>query len=589
MLSMDNINLEEIEKLIEQKEFKKAKMFLEEFKTSEDVELLKLLGLCNVNLELFEEGKNVFETVVKYSPDDATSWFYLANCYDSLDDSLHAKTAYLEVLKLRENYLDAYKNLGVIYLKNREEKACIELCKKALDFEQNDFRLYYLIGTAYMGQKQFDEGIEFLEKALELNPEHPQINNNLGTIYLARGEVDKAISRFEKATEINPNDSMSYYNLGAIHQMKNDHARACEFFKRAYEIEPADQYLVSLGLSQFKGGFLGDAVSTYKTLVENHPNKSNFKYNLACCYELMHRFKEAIEILEELVIVNPKAVLMLRKLSNLHIKINNLERAKEIYKRIMMQGSATPEIYHEYAMLCMETGDTDTAEKIFKKILELEPNSPYVHKDLGVIYLSKRLFDYAKDEFEKAMELAPDDEEIMFELANFYNATSDFSKADELYKKVLEISPNDAEYLTFCGKNKIDLNDMEGALVYLKKSLKLFENDNFTLFLTGKASFLSKDFEEAKRYLIAAFEANQSLETENLLALTYFNLGDFRQANQIFLNLLETSPNNTMVLLNSAKCYEQIGDKDLALKQLEKAVEIFPDLEEAHELIRRLS
>ena len=44
-----------------------------------------------------------------------------------------------------------------------------------------------------------------------------------------------------------------------------------------------------------------------------------------------------------------------------------------------------------------------------------------------------------------------------------------------------------------------------------------------------------------------------------------------------------------MLLLNSAKCYEQIGDKDKALEQLEKAVEIFPDLEEAHEMIRKLS
>ena len=34
---------------------------------------------------------------------------------------------------------------------------------------------------------------------------------------------------------------------------------------------------------------------------------------------------------------------------------------------------------------------------------------------------------------------------------------------------------------------------------------------------------------------------------------------------------------------------EVTKDKDKALEQLEKAVEIFPDFEEAHEMIRNLS
>ena len=42
-------------------------------------------------------------------------------------------------------------------------------------------------------------------------------------------------------------------------------------------------------------------------------------------------------------------------------------------------------------------------------------------------------------------------------------------------------------------------------------------------------------------------------------------------------------------MLNRAKCFEGMNDKESALAELEKAVEIFPDFEEAHEMIRRLS
>jgi len=46
---------------------------------------------------------------------------------------------------------------------------------------------------------------------------------------------------------------------------------------------------------------------------------------------------------------------------------------------------------------------------------------------------------------------------------------------------------------------------------------------------------------------------------------------------------------NVNLMLNSARCYEKMDDINSALAQLEKAVEIFPDCEEAHELIRKLS
>ena len=43
------------------------------------------------------------------------------------------------------------------------------------------------------------------------------------------------------------------------------------------------------------------------------------------------------------------------------------------------------------------------------------------------------------------------------------------------------------------------------------------------------------------------------------------------------------------MLMNTAKCYEQLKDNDKALEYAEKSVEIFADNEEAQEMIRRLS
>ena len=94
---------------------------------------------------------------------------------------------------------------------------------------------------------------------------------------------------------------------------------------------------------------------------------------------------------------------------------------------------------------------------------------------------------------------------------------------------------------------------------------------------------------DAKRYLIKSVEQNPDIETQNTLALTYYELGEYPQAVNIFNNLLNKHPENISVLMSLAKCYEKMNENDKALDVLDKLTGIFPEDEEAHEMIRRLS
>ena len=98
-----------------------------------------------------------------------------------------------------------------------------------------------------------------------------------------------------------------------------------------------------------------------------------------------------------------------------------------------------------------------------------------------------------------------------------------------------------------------------------------------------------KNYEDAKNFLIKSFELERNPEVKNLLGLTYFELGEYAQAKNIFNNILDGKPLNPYVMINIAKCDVKLGDKDTALELLEKVTENFPDNEEAHEMIRELS
>jgi tetratricopeptide (TPR) repeat protein len=440
-----------------------------------------------------------------------------------------------------------------------------------------------------MREKKFDKAITPLCSALTKSPHNLGTINALGTSYMATGDSGKAISTYEKALEINPKNPVAYFNIGSAYQIQQNHEKACEYLKKAVELDEDESYINALAMSETKIGKYDAALKHYKQLTLICPEKENYKYNIVTCYEALGEFDTAIKMLESMVYVNPKFILPAQKLASLYIKTNQLLKAKEIYDKILLKNKVTAETIHQYAILSSSLCDTETAERMLKKVIKMNPKIAKAHKDLGIIYLNKRLFDYAKEEFEEALKLSPNDFEILFEYGNFLYSISENLEAERYYAEALEIEPKNVLALTFMGLNKLILNQLDEAKKYIMQALEVEPHHEYVQFCAGRILYARKEFDEAKRYLISAVEQNPDIETQNTLALTYYELGEYQQALNIFKNIDKKSPNSISVLMDIAKCYEHLGENDNALSYLDKVVSIFPENEDAHEMIRRLS
>ena len=585
-------DIDKINELIGKKEFNEALNITKEALKEEpdNIELIKSAGLSEVNLELWADAKVHFESVVKHNADDATSWFYLANCYNNLADFISAKNAYIKVIELRKEYIEAYKSLCVVLLKLDLSEEAIEYAEKGQSIAEEDYLFDFIIGTAYTKLKEFEKSIEPFENALKKDAKNIAVYNSLGTAYMASQRSDDAIKCYKKVIEMFPNSPMGYFNLGSALQIQQKHKDACEYFKKAVELDEEDEsFKVAYAMSLIKSEQYNEAVDIYKKLLVQHPEKENYKFNLITCYEALGDVQTAIRMLEGLVYLNPKFVLPAQKLANLYIQTNQLSKAKELYDKILLKNNPTAEILHHYAVLSSSLCDTDTAERILKKAIRMNPKMANAHKDLAVIYLNKRLFDYAEDEFKTAMEIKPNDFEIIFEYGNFLYSTSKNKDAEIYYQKALELEPKNILALTFMALNKLVLNQLDEAKKYIEKALEINHHHEYIQFCAGRILFARGEYEEAKRYLIKAVEQNPDVETQNALALTYYELGDYQQAINIFNNLQEKFPDNVSVLKSLAKCYEKIQDNDMALEYLYKSADILAEDEEVQEMIRRLS
>lgn len=576
--------------LIQEKKFTEAKVVLTEMLKSDDKnpEIWKNMGLCNVNLDLKEKAFLDFKRVVDLTPDDATSWFYLANMADKLGNVDVAETAYKKVIELRPDYLDAYKSLVIMFMQSNQPEKIEQYEQSIFELGSSDYQIFYMIGTVYMAAGKYDKAIQLFEKSLEVHPNHPLMLNNLGSANLAIGRLKEALAAFEASYEADGTNPVTHYNISVAARFLKDFQKSYKFAKSAYELEPTPFYLTSMANTALDSGDYEDAIKYFEILSSQEPDKVIHKFNLGCAYEGIKDYDKALEIFEKLDTSENTAFQVKLKIAEIRIKLRDFESAKDVYMGLLKKGKVDENIYYDFAILCGHTGDKDKAEQLLKKVLQLNPNFAAAHKDLAVLYLDERLFDYAKDEFEKAVALDPENPYIIYEYGNYFQMTGDATKADELYDKVLEAIAMPANILLNIALNKLRMNKTDEAQTVLERAIKENSQDINILLNLGKIYFMKGNFDAAKQVLEDAMFLDKNPEVENMLAQIYFSEENYHDAIGLFADIDKKYPTNTANLMNLAKCALKLDKKDDAVKYLHRYTEIFPEDEEAISMLADL-
>jgi tetratricopeptide (TPR) repeat protein len=200
--------------------------------------------------ENYKQAIGLYETAVKFDPDMAEAWFYLANSNQALyrpnKKDLKTGKADPENVKLLDTALQQYKEslrvnkadtqnlktvrantlavLVQIYsddpYKNYDEATgyAQELVKGDPDKVQNLFAL----GALYEKFEKTAEAEQAYRKAVEQEPVNIKTWNALATFYNkplweGRSRFDDAIKALEKAAELAPDDPVGYYKIATFY------------------------------------------------------------------------------------------------------------------------------------------------------------------------------------------------------------------------------------------------------------------------------------------------------------------------------------------------------------------------------------
>ena len=186
------------------------------------------------------------------------------------------------------------------------------------------------------------------------------------------------------------------------------------------------------------------ATRSFSLINANDPLYTAAQIGKADALSQSGKYEKAIEVLQELIKVDPDMVTAYQALGDDFRSINRFDDAVLSYSSALdlMRGKKTTNwiLYYSRGIAYEQLGDWINAEKDFRRALEIKPDQPYVLNYLGYSLVEKQLkLEEALSLIEKAVSLRPDSGYIvdsfgwvLFRLSRFVEAVPHLEKAAKL-------------------------------------------------------------------------------------------------------------------------------------------------------------
>lgn len=298
-----------------------------------------------------------------------------------------------------------------------------------------------------------------------------------------------------------------------------------------------------------------------------NPNDTVAFYNLASLYIEQKNYQAAIGVYDQLLAKNPKNIEVLNYKAQAYKNLGKYELALSQYQLILALEPNNTEAKNQSDDIIFNHFSGAKLEQYLLTKAQQEPNNYEAQFNYALEAHKNKKYPDAINYYTKAMNINPAKEETYINLAQIYLEQKQYKKAGEIAQKGLMILPNNAQLIGY-------LNDSKNYAIseQFDKAGQLFEQ---------------KKFAQA----IAEYQKieNKTLEVNMAIASAYFELEDYKNANNYFLKVLASEPNNLDALVSSAWAYYSLRDDKNAKNQANKVLALDKTNKSAQDILSALN
>ncbi len=275
-------------------------------------------------------------------------------------------------------------------------------------------------------------------------------------------------------------------------------------------------------------------------------------------------------------------------LGMVHAQKGDAKRAEAEFNEAIARNPNGGDAWRELGVAYQRSGQAEKAEAAYRKAIALQPKSWSNHNYLGVFLISRGRFQESEAEFRQAADIAPDNPRVWANLGAALLYLKRFDDAEAAFARSIKIRVNGAA-LSNLGSLQFRVNRRyaeaarayEQATTVAPRDARIWKNLATARYWAPGQRDRAAD---AYRQAASLFEEERKIDATDPFVLVsladcYAMLGERTRARALAAEALRHNPTANDLSV-AASVYEQLGDRDAALKQVEAAFGAGIDVEE---------
>ncbi len=188
---------------------------------------------------------------------------------------------YERAIEIRENYPEAYNNMGTVFRDQQKTEQAEASYRRAIAFRPNYLDGLNNLAGVLVAQKKYDDGIRILGDTLKLYPDNVGTLINLARAQMARGAYPMANRAVQQALKSAPENVEALTLAGQINHDLDNFEGSIEHFEKSLKLRPKNvEALNYYGVALKSVGRLEDARNAFIKALEVQPRAIGTYSNL---------------------------------------------------------------------------------------------------------------------------------------------------------------------------------------------------------------------------------------------------------------------------------------------------------------------
>lgn len=294
------------------------------------------------------------------------------------------------------------------------------------------------------------------------------------------------------------------------------------------------------------------------------------------------QFTELVAQAQPMLKDSPHDIGLINLLGAAYLSLGKTVEGIECYQRLLAIHPEHAEARNNLGTGYLALGDNDQAQQCFETAIKLQPDYAAAYDNLGKLFKQQRKHEMALQSFQKVAALKPDYPNIYLELGTLYAEMGRHQEALAKFEQALLHSKNKSAVLNSMGLARRAEKNIPGAIEAFQQAIQQSpsyadpHNNLGNLLLE-----LGRKEEAIACFNQALAHSPDSARIWNNLARATAQSHDFICALQHYTKALEIEPENPLIRSNRGQLLVELGRTEEGMKDLEHALEHYPDTYEA--------